>query len=537
MIVEGLLEDAGLIWSVFYLDDGVLVGAADKVIAAFARLIEQARAVGLDVNLPKCEAWGPAADIFAQAFPTVAVVPWQMGSGITVLGAAIDFPQSCAHAKRLWQDATSKLGYAVQTVTSLPDLQLAHHLLRSCLDGCRVNHLLRTSDPYACDDEVRDADAAILAGFEDIVGGCLAPAQRTQAALPIRVGGCGLRSPALTRPAARISALASFYAGGASLLGLPDMARQVHARWLAPVVEDLGRQLGPNFDPVVTWSGLLNAVTFAEPAHCQQRWWAEALGRASMTRLLDVVPPRDQARLLEQSNGVGGCFMAITPSQALRTIIPSSRYRLGLRWWLGVPVVLSEASCPGCTAKVDAFGDHLLCCARINFQARHAAMQEGLANLLAEAGQGVAREVPLPVPADSPHARLRPADLLLRAWSNGVDTAVDLTISHGWQATESSGPVSRERWRSFLTRKEREKHAKYDGACESVGWRFLAMALGTWGGVGPEGVKILHRALKRSAGWLEGEPRAARQEELRLNFGYVLMSQIWDMLEAKNEVL
>ena len=229
--------------------------------------------------------------------------------------------------------------------------------------------------------------------------------------------------------------------------------------------------------------------------------------------------------------------MAINPSQAFRTIIPSSRYRLGLRWWLGVPVVLSEASCPGCTAKVDVFGDHLLCCARINFQARHAAIQEGLANLLAEAGQGVAREVPLPVPVDSPHARLRPADLLLRAWSSGVDTAVDLTISHGWQATESSGPVSREKWRSFLTRKEREKHAKYDGACDAVGWRFLAMALGTWGGLGPEGAKILHRALKRSAGWLEGELRAVRQEELRLNFGYVLMSQIWDMLEAKNDVL
>jgi len=56
-------------------------------------------------------------------------------------------------------------------------------------------------------------------------------------------------------------------------------------------------------------------------------------------------------------------------------------------------------------------------------------------------------------------------------------------------------------------------------------------------GLGPEGVEILHRALKRSAGWLEGELRAVRQEELRLNFGYVLMSQIWDMLEAKNEVL
>jgi hypothetical protein len=69
---------------------------------------------------------------------------------------------------------------------------------------------------------------------------------------------------------------------------------------------------------------------------------------------------------------------------------------------------------------------------------------------------------------------------------------VDVTVSHGWQLSESAGTASREKWRAFLTRKEREKHAKYDMACDPVGWKFLAMVLATWGGIGPDVGKLLH---------------------------------------------
>ena len=61
-------------------------------------------------------------------------------------------------------------------------------------------------------------------------------------------------------------------------------------------------------------------------------------------------------------------------------------------------------------------------------------------------------------------------------------------------------------------------------------WRWLRYL----GGLGPEGAKTLHRCLKRAAGWLEGDLRAARQEELRLGLGLTLMRQVWQMLEAKN---
>jgi hypothetical protein len=60
------------------------------------------------------------------------------------------------------------------------------------------------------------------------------------------------------------------------------------------------------------------------------------------------------------------------------------------------------------------------------------------------------------------------------------------------------------------------------------------MAFGTWGGMGPEGSKLLHRIAKRAAGWLEGDLRARRQEEIRHAVGVTLTRQVLALLERKN---
>jgi hypothetical protein len=96
--------------------------------------------------------------------------------------------------------------------------------------------------------------------------------------------------------------------------------------------------------------------------------------------------------------------------------------------------------------------------------------------------------------------------------------------------------ATREKWRAFLVRKEKAKHQKYGEACKRSGWAFLPMAFGTWGGMGPDAARITYRILKRAAGWLEGDLRAGRQEEMRLQLGLALMRHIWTLLESKNQV-
>ena len=106
------------------------------------------------------------------------------------------------------------------------------------------------------------------------------------------------------------------------------------------------------------------------------------------------------------------------------------------------------------------------------------------------------------------------------------------------------------------------KLAKYDAPCKAAGWGFLAMSSGTWGGMGPEGARVLHRLAKgaaswkegdlrgssperarvlhrlakRAASWQEGELRALRQNELLETVGLALMRQIWKLLANKNHL-
>ena len=67
-------------------------------------------------------------------------------------------------------------------------------------------------------------------------------------------------------------------------------------------------------------------------------------------------------------------------------------------------------------------------------------------------------------------------------------------------------------------------------------WGFLAMAFGTWGGLGPEGARVLHCLAKRAASWQEGELRSLRQHELLETVGVALMRQVWRLLANKNHL-
>ena len=62
------------------------------------------------------------------------------------------------------------------------------------------------------------------------------------------------------------------------------------------------------------------------------------------------------------------------------------------------------------------------------------------------------------------------------------------------------------------------------------------MPFGTWGGMGPEGARVLHRLAKRAASWHEGDQRSLRQSELLENVGLALMRQVWKLLAKKNHL-
>ena len=367
-----------------------------------------------------------------------------------------------------------------------------------------------------------------------MLGTALSMEQRLQACLPIRSGGCGIKSPLLTQASARLSALLSFIHRGADAIGLPEGCRKIDPKHINPLLDDLQKRLGPNFDILRTWRADLNSLNICESNHLSQKWWSDHIATAAFHRMLDRVTPRDQARILEQQGSLGANWMALYPSPTLSSIFPSDSYRTGMKWWLGLPILSKpeESRCPGCSSPIDAYGDHLICCPRNNFTARHSAVLEAVSQILTEAGQSHTKEVALP---GATSQELRPADILIPNWTAGKPTALDVTICHGWQIAQQIG-VSRERWRKFLRQREEAKHEKYDVPCKTASWHFVAMAFGTWGGMGPEGHKTLKRIIAQAAGAWEGERKGAETDFLRQRVATALMSSIIPILQRRLQV-
>ena len=119
------------------------------------------------------------------------VIPWVPSSGMTILGTPVPYPGSWVFQEEFWNHRNELLRDTLDKLTKLTDAQLAHHLLRKCLDGCKVNHLLRSTDCYSSDTGIQACNAAILQAFEDLIGEGLAPHQLVQAAQPLRAGGAG----------------------------------------------------------------------------------------------------------------------------------------------------------------------------------------------------------------------------------------------------------------------------------------------------------------------------------------------------------
>ena len=195
-----------------------------------------------------------------------------------------------------------------------------------------------------------------------------------------------------------------------------------------------------------------------------------------------------------------------------------------------MPIIARDTTCPACNQPLDHFGDHLLCCKHNNYSLRHNAVQNVLLDSLQTAKVAHQREVPLTTHNRglSANTQIRPADILLPCWQHSRHLAVDVTISHIAQRNEQ--PYSLDKARSFLRRKEHDKHTKYDDPCAKEGWDFTALTMDTWGNPGPKAVPLLHRLIQRCSNHIPPRSRGITQTEMRQRICIALMRQVWNQL-------
>ena len=112
-------------------------------------------------------------------------------------------------------------------------------LLRACLDACKVSHLLRSSNSFVAKKFLDQATCAIRNTLEDIVGVGLSDAQWQHAILPMRLGGLGIKSPALQRAGARVAAHIGFLHDAHEAVGVPLRAIAIPPDDLQQVLAEL----------------------------------------------------------------------------------------------------------------------------------------------------------------------------------------------------------------------------------------------------------------------------------------------------------
>ena len=114
-----------------------------------------------------------------------------------------------------------------RVLTHLPAAHVQYTLLRYCMDGCRLNYLLRATQATHVQREVGVASKLLRTTLGDILGAQLTDLQWGQARLPQREGGLGIKSPEDIHLPARLASVADFLQRGRDVLGLPpDLALQ-----------------------------------------------------------------------------------------------------------------------------------------------------------------------------------------------------------------------------------------------------------------------------------------------------------------------
>ena len=193
----------------------------------------------IDINLGKLKAWSPGADDVPSGLPALGADVWcGVGKpvdqqGIKVLGTPIGTPEFVAEFGR---QAVTEEAQLLEKLPKLTSLQIAWLLLYFCAVP-RINHLVRTLPPGLVSSIAEMHDKAIQDTFRVLFSIAEQDAwdpllQRVsfetvmkQAALPLRLAGCGLRDSQRT-------ASAAYWASWADSVGeiqkrLPDVGQRI----------------------------------------------------------------------------------------------------------------------------------------------------------------------------------------------------------------------------------------------------------------------------------------------------------------------
>ncbi|KAF2899322.1 hypothetical protein ILUMI_06853 [Ignelater luminosus] len=430
--------------NVFYLDDGTLSDDPEVVLSDFMNIIDRSQELGLQVNPMKCELYFCSGEVdtniltcFQDVAPGIKAVSKQ---NLSLLGAPV--------FEEVFLEFTTEKFKSLETMINrligLPS-HVAYFLLKNCFAIPKLTYLLRTSPAWKFPEWCSALDNQLKNGLESILNIQLDCVQWTQASLPIKSGGLGIR---------KITDIA-----------LPAFL----ASTFGEEAKEIWNELNPSNIPTL-------------PTY--QRNWDIINIQRIIVNTFTVDSFTEIARLKALQLPESGAWLQAIPSSHIGTLMDNNSFRVCVALRIGSPVC-RPYNCI-CGAQVSVDGRHGLHCGKGSGRfSRHNELNDILKRSLSSMGMPCLLEPGGPVRDDEK----RPDGMTLVPWSRGqhlvwdatcTDTLADSHVAHSAVESGYAAEAAAKR-----------KHSKYKVIKES-NYFFVAFAVETFGPCSKEAQDLVH---------------------------------------------
>ena len=473
-------EHPNLLLHVFFLDDGTFIGTMDDLQSVFDILSKAGPEIGLLLNAAKSSVWC-GDNLPSNIDPTDPLqrgVPPASPAGYHLLGAPIG---DISFSRGVVDKRIAKIAEIFDLLPSLNDAQLEFSLLRFCFSLPKLSYCLRTCDPLHLLPSYQNFDSLQLSSFSTLLGRQLDDAARTQAFLPVKIGGSGLRS-------ANQHCSAAFIASNAHTRNIVDslLPPRIERRSTLNAFPLLQQNTG---NPTYTNTDLL-------PPDFTQHSLSIEIDTFARSSLLNNADSRNKARLHSLNLPHAGDWVDAPPSSSLNLTLDSRSFGAVMGFRLGLPLLTaSECRAPNCDQQQDSYGDHAMHCRddhgiKIS---RHDRIRDRIFQEAQRASLNPIKEVPGLIPG----TLSRPGDIGFESWIDGRKMAFDVSVVSPTQ--DAILHRAAEAPASAIEMRKTSKNRTHFENCRGQGIIFKPLVVETFGGWDAEAVTYLKQLGRHSA--------------------------------------
>ena len=501
LALDPAIQDLTSPLNLWFLDDGTIAGPLATVTRDLRRLFPCLQELGLEVNPRKCEVTHLGVNP-SDSDPTPrtegsltagehSTVPHANGATnldndtdtgllvtdffniarrtplphLSILGAPIH-AQGHGEALSAIDEITRTLVDRTATIGSHP----AFFFLSRYAAVPRAIYLLRASPVYAAEESLQAIDDRLRAATSQYCNVDLDEDSWTQASLPLRHGGLGLRRLTDVALPAYIASAEAARELVCTINHRPNGDRPAR---LVSAIEAFKANKCPDLDPDLNLT---------------QRNLDELASKHRFEDLLTRANQVNRARLLAAASPHSGAWLSAIPAERLGLLLPDEAVRANVALRLGTPVQQTHRC--RCGTMSDALGHHSLSCHRNQGRLpRHAALNDVVYRALAAAGLAAILE---PRGLDRGDGR-RPDGITVFPFRQGRMLMWDSTCVNTFATTHiidcasSAGAAARAA--------EDRKRQRY--AALALRYDFAPLAVETSGALGPAFSDLLQEIGKR----------------------------------------